>query len=189
MAKKKSKKDPDKKAALQDKKAAKADKKDLKRAKKEIKALSGDAGEEDVENDTDALDALLQQYQQEGKSNTTTAYAETLETVFPAARANATLTLYEDTKKKNAEAYLFGGEYYDGIENVVLDHLFKYDLAKQEWKRVFVPDPSPPARCAHSAVYYNHALYIFGGELATADHYHHYRDVWKYDIRQQTWAD
>ncbi len=111
MAKKKVKKDPDKKAALQAKKEAKSDKKDLKRAKKEIREISGGAGEEDVENDTAALDALLQQYQQEGKSNTTTAYTETLETVFPAARANATLTLYEDTKKKKAEAYMFGGEY------------------------------------------------------------------------------
>jgi hypothetical protein len=38
------------------------------------------------------------------------------------------------TLRKERRSYLFGGEYYDGIENVVLDHLFKYDLAKQEWK-------------------------------------------------------
>jgi hypothetical protein len=55
MAKKKCKKLPAKKAAL-------------KRAKKqEIMALSDDAGGEDVENDTAALDALLQQKQREDK--------------------------------------------------------------------------------------------------------------------------
>jgi len=188
---KKGKKDPLKKAALAARKDAKADKKEIKRVKKQVKAEVGD-NDDNIDNDDDdtgALDALLQQYQQDASNNIVTAYAEPLETVFPPARSNATLTLYEDTKKKNAEVYLFGGEYFDGLENVVLDHLCKYDISKKEWKRIFTPGTGPPARCAHSTVYYNHALYIFGGELATADHYHHYRDVWKYDIRQPQWQE
>eukprot|EP00547_Thalassionema_nitzschioides_P009617 CAMPEP_0194228520 /NCGR_PEP_ID=MMETSP0156-20130528/43415_1 /TAXON_ID=33649 /ORGANISM="Thalassionema nitzschioides, Strain L26-B" /LENGTH=693 /DNA_ID=CAMNT_0038961037 /DNA_START=26 /DNA_END=2108 /DNA_ORIENTATION=+ len=49
--------------------------------------------------------------------------------------------------------------------------------------------PSPPARCAHSTVYYNGALYVFGGELASSDYYHHYKDLWRYDIAQQRWRE
>jgi N-acetylneuraminic acid mutarotase len=185
MAKKKGKKaDSEKKAALQVKKEAKADKKAQKRLQKATgEALTDDTVSRD--NNKLSLDDLLQQYKQRDQVSSTTI--EPLEG-FPPARANATLTLYEDTKKKNAEIYMFGGEFYDGVENIVLDHLLKFDLHKQEWKRILTP-VTPPARCAHSCVYYNHCLYVFGGELCAGDEYHHYRDCWKYDIKSQSWEE
>ena len=76
----------------------------------------------------------------------------------------------------------FGGEYYDGSENLVFDELLRwnpdaktdnddeeaanenkrdntdnnntetYDTGK--WTRILTPAPTPPPRCAHSAVFH-----------------------------------
>ena len=99
------------------------------------------------------------------------------------------MTLTADKKQRNASLYLFGGEYYDGVENIVLDQLFVTDLTNWNWKRIQTPPPTPPPRCAHTTVYYNQSLYVFGGEMATADEYHHYKDVWKYHIPSQQWTE
>ncbi|EEC43416.1 predicted protein [Phaeodactylum tricornutum CCAP 1055/1] len=186
MPKKKGKKaDPEKKAALQAKKEAKADKKATKRLHKDGSLDPATVGS------VDDVDSLLEQYQQQDVAGTVesrNSQALAMEG-FPAARANASWTLYEDTKKSHAEAYLFGGEYYDGVENIVLDHLYKIDLTRNEWKQIVPAGPAPPPRCAHSAAYANHHIYVFGGELASADQYHHYRDLWKYSIKDSQWAE
>jgi hypothetical protein len=185
MAKKKGKKDDaEKKAALAARKEAKADKTVRKRLQKE----AGGAASSDAPDGggSDPLDSLLQQYQAADKASKTVS-VETLG-AFPLPRANATLTLYEDTKKRNAEVYLFGGEYFDGVENIFLDHLLKFDIGKNEWKQIHSP-LRPPPRCAHSSVYYNHSMYVFGGELSRADQFYHYRDLWRYDIKEQTWEE
>ncbi|KAL7534458.1 hypothetical protein ACHAXR_005887, partial [Thalassiosira sp. AJA248-18] len=111
----------------------------------------------------------------------------------------------------------FGGEYYDGAENLVFDELLRWDPdAKQsdkdddgsssdggeetntnnnmnntagQWTRILTPPPHPPPRCAHTTVHHNDALYIFGGEMATAEKYHHYKDLWKFDIKTNTWTE
>lgn len=188
MAKKKGKKaDAEKKAALQVKKEAKADKKAQKRLQKA--SATGEVRQDGVEAKsipTASIDVLLQQYRLHDEKVTTTT-VEAMES-FPPPRSNASLTLYEDSKKKNAEVYMFGGEYFDGVENIVLDQLLKYDIQKQVWKRILTPI-TPPPRCAHSCVYYNHALYVFGGEHCVGDEYYHYKDVWRYDIRQQSWEE
>jgi N-acetylneuraminic acid mutarotase len=186
MPKKKGKKaDPEKKAALQAKKEAKADKKATKRLHKDGSLDPATVGS------VDDVDSLLEHYQQQDVAGTVesrNSQALAMEG-FPAARANASWTLYEDTKKSHAEAYLFGGEYYDGVENIVLDHLYKIDLTRNEWKQIVPAGPAPPPRCAHSAAYANHHIYVFGGELASADQYHHYRDLWKYSIKDSQWAE
>ena len=191
MGKKKGKRiDLEKKAALQAKKEAKANKAATKRLSKEARALGEDVDVELLAGDgsnSSALDELLKQYRIQDEM-TATSRTEILEG-FPAARSNSTLTLTEDTKKKNAELYLFGGEYYDGVENIVLNQLYRYDINKNEWKLVVTPPPHPPPRCAHTTAYYNNCLYVFGGEMATTDEYHHYRDLWKYDTKQQTWTE
>eukprot|EP00523_Entomoneis_sp_CCMP467_P022760 CAMPEP_0168829198 /NCGR_PEP_ID=MMETSP0727-20121128/898_1 /TAXON_ID=265536 /ORGANISM="Amphiprora sp., Strain CCMP467" /LENGTH=779 /DNA_ID=CAMNT_0008882403 /DNA_START=3521 /DNA_END=5860 /DNA_ORIENTATION=+ len=188
MGKKKGKKvDLEKKAALQAKKEAKQEKAARKRLTKE--ARGGD-GAEGGDSDAFAFEALLQQYKATDRKEVQSGQAEVVALDgFPLARANASLTLYEDAKKKNAELFLFGGEYYDGIENIVLDHLLKYDLGKNEWKRINTTNPTPLPRCAHSCVYYNHAFYVFGGEKASADQYYHYKDLWRYDIKLQKWEE
>lgn len=187
MGKKKGKKvDIEKKAALEARKEAKAEKAARKRLQKENGGFVDDNDEDDGGNPQEQLDSLLKQYETADKASTTTT-VETLKS-FPLPRANATLTLYEDTKKKNAELYLFGGEYFDGVENNFLDHLVKYDIGKNEWKQIRCP-VTPPPRCAHSCVYYNHAFYVFGGELSRAEQFYHYKDLWRYDIKEQKWEE
>lgn len=126
-----------------------------------------------------------------------------LQSKFPLPRSNATLTVVTDTlskKKKNImTAYSFGGEYYDGIQNIVLNQLFMLELSSTtsgkdsslvKWKQIITPI-SPPPRCAHTAVYYNRNIYIFGGEyvIASSDEYYHYKDLWKYNIDEQYWIE
>ena len=108
----------------------------------------------------------------------------------------------------------FGGEYYDGSENLVFDELLRWnpdtkididdeekdgtDKSKDDnkesyesgkWTRILTPAPTPPPRCAHSAVFHNDSIYIFGGEMATAEKYHHYKDLWRLDIKTNTWEE
>ena len=171
------KKDDEKKAALQARKDAKAGKAAQKRiAKQESSNIEGD--------DDDNLDNLLDMYKKSDIEVNTTTF-EPIEG-FPVPRANATLTVSED---KHAHLYLFGGEYYDGIQNVVLDELLRWDVQKNEWKRILTPNPKPSPRCAHSCVFYKDSLYVFGGELASADNYHHYKDLWKFDTIQNKWQE
>ncbi len=58
-----------------------------------------------------------------------------------------------------------------------------------KWTRILTPAPTPPPRCAHSAVFHNDGIYIFGGEMATAEKYHHYKDLWRLDIKKNTWEE
>lgn len=199
----KKKKDPEKKAAIAAKKEAKAEKAALKRLKKE----AGKEGASEL-NEEDDFDSILATYSQKKKNDITHPVIETLdnpEHPFPLTRANFSFT-YAPT---SGEIYLFGGEYYNGVENVVFDELFKFNpdarpnsngddnessaepqlIRIGEWKQIMSPDPTPPARCAHSAVYYNNCIYIFGGELATAAQFHHYRDFWKFDLSKNTWEE
>eukprot|EP00977_Amphora_coffeiformis_P019157 scaffold6933_cov178-Amphora_coffeaeformis.AAC.2 len=187
MGKKKGKKaDIEKKAALEARKEAKAEKVARKRLQKQGGDDDDSDGSDDDEQQENHLDSLLQQYQAADKASTTTT-TETLDS-FPLPRANATLTLYEDTKKKNAELYLFGGEYFDGVENIFLNHLLKYDIGKKEWRRIHCPTVPPP-RCAHSCVYYNHSFYVFGGEISRSEQFYHYKDLWRYDIKALKWEE
>ena len=189
MAKnRKGKQDPEKKASLQARKEAKAEKAVRKRLDKEVRGglIEGNGHLADGSQDQ-VLDELLRQYTAHDLEAIESPQVETLDG-FPLARANASLTLYDDTKKKNAELYLFGGEFYDGIENIVLDHLLSFNLTKNEWKRIHTPT-SPPARCAHSCVYYNHSLFVFGGEVVSAHQYHHYKDIWRFDLKTLRWEE
>lgn len=169
------KKDDDKKAALQARKEAKLDKAAQKRLKKEQGSLEGD---------DENIDDLLDHYRKRDVEVSTTV----LETLpgFPPPRGNASLTHVED---KNGYLYVLGGEYYDGIENIVIDDLLRWDPTKQEWKQILSPNPKPAPRCAHSCVAYKKSLYVFGGELASAEQYHHYRDLWKFDTSTLKWEE
>eukprot|EP00980_Cylindrotheca_fusiformis_P005471 scaffold1169_cov120-Cylindrotheca_fusiformis.AAC.21 len=157
MAKKKGKKDDEKKAALQARKEAKAE----KAARKKLAKLQGNDLEAAIEDEE--LDKVLQAYKSQNKEVVVDkATIQDLDTPFPLARANATLESCIEGKKDYF--FLFGGEYYDGIENIVLDELLRLDVAKMEWKKV-VTSPRPPQRCAHSCISYKQNLYVFGGEL------------------------
>lgn len=199
MAKtKKGKKDPEKKAALQAKKEAKAEKAARKRLVKEARGAGGmEITDQDGHSGTtdpvssktrSAVRALAEIYQQQELPPTETVMIQSLGVgIFPPARANTTLTITTGKKVKQSDLYLFGGEYYDGVENIVLNQLYKYDW--MEWRRIHCPAPIPPPRCAHTTVFYNGCLYVTGGELATAEEYHHYRDVWKFNTVTNAWTE
>jgi hypothetical protein len=143
MGKKKGKKaDAEKKAVL----AARKEAKQEKAARKKLAKQSGNdvkAATEDEE-----LDRVLQAYKSQDKAlNVEKATLQDIETDFPLARANATLNSCSDKKKDCF--YLFGGEYYDGVENIVLDDLLRLDVSKMDWKMILTY-PRPPPRCAHS---------------------------------------
>ena len=213
------KKDPAKKAALQAKKDAKADKSARKRMQKESTKLNAGASQNSDNNNhqgesstplgdnnhnrkvPESLDDLLDVYRKRDVEGTK-PIVETLPG-FPPPRGNFSMTVVEDQKGKQ-EVYIFGGEYFDGVESIVVDHLLKWSSSgssskkaskqgdeQQEWQQIIMPSSvsSPPARCAHSTVFYNGSLYVFGGELATSDYYHHYKDLWQYDIKHQTWSE
>jgi N-acetylneuraminic acid mutarotase len=207
MGKKKSKKaDPEKQAALAARKEAKAEKSARKRLQKVMMAQQGVASGDEEESDSssndglgnendddDDMDRLLNLYKQRDDA---AENAHTCQLVsipdndgFPWARANATLTVAPD----HGAAYLFGGEYYDGIVNVASDQLFRLDLTKRTWKQIVggrsgLSRPLP--RCAHSAAFHNRNLYILGGEIATTDgEYRHYKDVWKFDTKKLEWTE
>jgi hypothetical protein len=231
MAKKGKKKDPEKKFALQAAKEAKAEKKAQKRLQKEARRELSQNGQDappsssqlEFDRHDDGIDMLLEAYQKHdlevssplveilsgndlassyshqdrGQSKTTRPYNPD----FPyPPRGNFTLTLCPTSN----ELYMFGGEYFDGVENLVFDELLcwnpdsKPDIEDEEvkkkhkhgiWRRIISPQPRPPARCSHSTVYYNNALYVFGGEMATAENYHHYKDIWKFDIKTNLWTE
>lgn len=192
MGKKGKRVDPAKKAALAAKKEAKAEKAARKRVQKEATASRGEGEEEESGHaevdDSTYLDALLEKYRQQDNAKPKSTVLEKLDG-FPPPRANATFTVHEDSKNRS-HAYLFGGEYYDGVQHIVLNQLLRYDLSKQEWKLVQTAGPCPPPRCAHSCIYYNHALYVFGGEQALGDHqYIHYRDLWKFHLKDLSWQE
>jgi len=163
---------------LQARKDAKAGKAAKKRMSKQ------DSDNIDGNETREIFDNLLDMYKKSDVEVNTTVL-ETIEG-FPAPRANATLTVSED---KHAHLYLFGGEYFDGVQNVVLDELLRWDIQKMEWKRILTPSPRPSPRCAHSCVFYKNSLYVLGGELATADQYHHYKDLWKFDVVENKWQE
>ena len=181
------KNDPEKKAALLDRKAQKQNKAAQKRLQKETKTASG-GSDETGKKEHQSLDDLLEAYRHKDIAGSK-PIVEALKG-YPAPRGNATLTLCEGEAKGKQDFYLFGGEFYDGIEMVVVDQLLRFDK-NNDWKQIITPSaaPAPSPRCAHTTVYYNGGLYVFGGELATAENYLHYKDFWRYDIKKQTWRE
>jgi hypothetical protein len=190
MAKKK-KQDAAKKAALQAKKEAKQEKAARKRIAKQQKKNSDHSEDVDL-SASEPIDKVIETYRSHDKkvSGIDKPIIESLETEFPLPRANATFEYGTDDKSKGKDhLYLFGGEYFDGIENIVLDELLRFDVQKKEWKQISTVAPRPSPRCAHSCISYKSCLYVFGGELANSDQYHHYRDLWKFDLRTLTWSE
>ena len=158
--KKDSKKDPkkDKAAKLEAKKARQASKQEkttIKRTKKEIK----ESGEEDIE-------AILAEFSAKDRARTAVSVQTTLQ---PSPRSNFSIT-----SLPNGDMLLFGGEFCDGEGTVVYNDLFRWNVERNEWKQIESLN-TPPPRCSHQAVFYKDQVYIFGGEYATLDQFHHYR--------------
>lgn len=225
MGKDKKKRDPSKAAALAAKKEAKAEKSAMKRMAKQNSSAA-----DEEENIDDVLSSMMKQVD--------VVEYEVLDDFPTPPRGNFTwtvcpingmfymvsvlgdlcyLTLQAELKicfTLSCETlFKFGGEYYDGSENIVFDDLLRWDpdakqsisdnedgysasnnnskdkVNKGQWMRIHTPAPHPPARCSHTSIFYNDSIYVFGGECATAEKYHHYRDLWKLDIKSNTWEE
>ncbi|XP_062817561.1 kelch domain-containing protein 4 isoform X1 [Anolis carolinensis] len=163
---KKSKKEKKVKGAQ--KTAAKMEKKVSKRAKKE---------EEDLE-------ALIAEFQTLDAKKT-----QVLETPCspPSPRLNASLSSHPEKD----ELILFGGEYFNGQKTFLYNDLYIYNIRKDSWTKVDIPNPPPP-RCAHQAVAVAQGggqLWVFGGEFASpnGEQFYHYKDLWVLHLATKTW--
>lgn len=158
----------EKKVKGAEKTAAKMEKKVSKRSKKD---------EEDLE-------ALIAEFQSLDAKKT-----QVVETACPppSPRLNASLTPHPEKD----ELILFGGEYFNGQKTFLYNELYIYNIKKNSWSKVDVPNP-PPRRCAHQAVTVSQAggqLWIFGGEFASPDgeQFYHYKDLWVLHLNTKTW--
>ncbi|KAF4318543.1 hypothetical protein JM18_006249 [Phytophthora kernoviae] len=175
---------------------AKKAKQSQKSAKKDRKALG--AEEEDIE-------VILQEFRKKDAERTQVIVEAAPQ---PTPRANFTLSALP-----SGEMLLFGGEYFDGDLNECYNDVFKWNLdvaqpvdaeevakavaaAPSEaealrdaaWKAISSPN-TPPPRCSHQSAVYRDHLYVFGGEFATADQFHHYRDLWRLDLKTNAWEE
>ncbi|KAJ1424833.1 hypothetical protein B484DRAFT_331083 [Ochromonadaceae sp. CCMP2298] len=153
--------------AKKEKRSLKQEKTTSKRNKKE------NAGEEDI-------DAIIAEFSAKESART----AVTVEVCSqPSARSNFSLTLLP-----TGELLMFGGEYCDGASTEMFNDVHRWNPEKSEWRHVESLN-TPPPRCSHQAVCYKDKLYIFGGEYATLDQFHHYRDLWELDLKSNVWTE
>jgi hypothetical protein len=176
--------DPAKEAASLVRKALKANKQATKAARKEAR-LNGDDGGSSSEEPVDEadIDALLASFSRLDASSQTCTSAPCPP---PAPRANCSLTSAAEQGGARDTLLLFGGEYFDGASNVCNSDLHAYHVPSRSFK-IVRSSPCPPPRCSHQAVAFNGGLYVFGGELATAEQYHHYADFWRLDLKSYRW--
>ncbi|KAH9097002.1 hypothetical protein Ae201684P_011734 [Aphanomyces euteiches] len=165
------KKDKKTTAAKKEEKKARQELKQQKINKKKASKEAKDAGEEDIE-------AILQEFMKKDAAKVAITIVPTSQ---PSPRANFSLS-----SMINGDLLMFGGEYFDGECNVCYNELYRWNLEANEWKLISSPN-TPPPRCSHQSVVYRDHLYIFGGEFATADQFYHYRDLWRLDLKTNSW--
>lgn len=147
-----------------EKELTKAQRIEAKKAKQAQKGLKKDRKQIEEED----IEVILQEFLKKDALKTQITVEASAQ---PSPRANFTMSALA-----SGEMIMFGGEYFDGDVNVCYNDVFKWniDAGMQEWKLISSPN-SPPPRCSHQSVVYRDHLYVFGGEFATADQFHHYR--------------
>lgn len=163
------KEDKEKILAKKARQALKQQKTATKRTKKEIK----ESGEDDIES-------ILAEYAARDAARVAVTIAICPQ---PSPRSNCSMTVLP-----SGEVLMFGGEFCDGETTSVYNELYRWNLEKNEWKSIESLN-TPPPRCSHQAVYFKDKVYIFGGEYATLDQFHHYRDLWELDLKTSTWRE
>ncbi|XP_075571296.1 kelch domain-containing protein 4 isoform X2 [Pelecanus crispus] len=158
----------EKKGKGAEKTAAKMERKVSRRAKKE---------EEDLE-------ALIAEFQSLDAKKT-----QVIESSCPppSPRLNGSLSAHPEKD----ELILFGGEYFNGQKTYLYNELYVYNIRKNSWSKVEIPNP-PPRRCAHQAAVVPTAggqLWVFGGEFASpnGEQFYHYKDLWVLHLATKTW--
>ncbi|KAF4660899.1 kelch domain containing 4 [Perkinsus olseni] len=164
------------KEAKKNKQAEKANKGATKKSKRELAA----AGEEDIEVLLNRMDNDPRTRELEGQKKVRTEVLE----APPSPRLNMSMTV-----TNSGDVLVFGGEFFDGDRQTVYNDTLRWDIDKGEWKKV-EPPVSPKPRCAHQAVLVNNRyVYIFGGEFSTVSQFHHYRDLWRFDLKTNLWEE
>lgn len=158
----------DKKGKGVEKNAAKMEKKISKRSKRE---------EEDLET-------LIDEFRQLDAKRTQVAEVTCS---FPSPRLNASLSSHPEKD----ELILFGGEYFNGQKTFLYNELYLYNIKKNAWSKLEIPNPPAP-RSAHQAVVVPQAggqLWVFGGEFASpnGEQFYHYKDLWVLHLASRTW--
>ena len=164
------KKDPKKKEA----RAARHEKK-LNKGKNKG---GGDADDDEEED----LEKMIEDFRRKEAEKTTVRVC-VVDQPFP--RANFSMVALVNT---NGEFLMFGGEYCNGESTQTFNDVYRWNMDKNQWKIVESLN-TPAPRCSHQAVYYNEKVYLFGGELATLDNFHHYKDMWELDTRTNVWRE
>lgn len=83
---------------------------------------------------------------------------------------------------------MFAGEFYDGSKVVVYNEAYRWNIDRNEWRRVECP-VSPKPRCSHQAVFFKDSVFCFGGEFSTVDQFYHFRDLWRFHLKTNTWEE
>lgn len=86
------------------------------------------------------------------------------------------------------ELIVFGGQYYDGQTQHVYGETYRWNFLKNEWRQVET-SPAPNPRSCHQAVVHKHHMYVFGGEYSTIRQFYHFRDLWRLDLKSNTWEE
>jgi hypothetical protein len=79
-----------------------------------------------------------------------------------------------------ATAYLFGGR----SGGTALDDLWRFDLARDSWRRVSVRGERPQARFGHTATWVpRYGLVVWSGQAGSA----FFNDLWAFDPESERW--
>ncbi len=78
--------------------------------------------------------------------------------------------------------YFFGG--YEKKHGIYYNDVFRYDIAKNEWTQLATHGAKPTARTDHTAILYEHSIYIFGGY----DGQRRFNDLFLLDLETLEWS-
>ena len=163
----------------QQRKEEKKRKQDLKteksQKKREAKELDG---EEDIQK-------TIARIEQSKKSKSVTVNSSVLASC-PQPGPRSAFSIVESPVSD--ELIMFGGQYYDGQAQYVYGDTYRWNFQKNEWRMVET-SISPNPRSCHQAVVHKHHMYIFGGEFSTLRQFYHYRDLWRFDLKTNTWEE
>jgi N-acetylneuraminic acid mutarotase len=161
-------------------KKKKKESKQQRQEKQEKKQEKKRKRNEDVED----IDAILESFKKEQEEQF--QVTEELNCPPPSRRANCTLNVNPLVPQ---ELILFGGEYFDGQKVRMYNDLFKYNIEKNEWKKLTSPN-SPGPRSAHQIVCTPAGvLFLWGGEFVSPNetNFFHYKDFWTMDLKGNSW--
>lgn len=166
----------------QKQKAAKAAAKAAKKCKQELKTEKGQRKKEARELEGEE-DIKLTVARLEKKAPATTSIVSCEQ---PGPRSNFSIC----QSPISDEIVMFGGQYFDGATQHVYGDTFRWNFIKNEWRQVLCGGgPTPTPRSCHQAVVHKHCMYVFGGEYSTLKQFYHFRDLWKFDLKSNSWTE